>query len=185
MPSVAAAAPSATSMQRSSSAKASPVLSENLKRNITKHMVEETEDSSRHMVTMLASRVNQVGCQILAAFPPHMREMKVKDVWGLLEQQGSAATNDKREQASSSSAPGKTTGPGPGAIASSSQKRSSLPPNRKPGENLTPAMDDVKYMTVNDCISFHLFSPRTILQNGFVFMASCRRPTTFLHITTG
>mmetsp|Transcript_24053 Transcript_24053/g.60608 ORF Transcript_24053/g.60608 Transcript_24053/m.60608 type:complete len:238 (+) Transcript_24053:236-949(+) len=59
-------------------------LTDNLRRNITKHMVGDTEDASRQMVTMLASRIKQIGCQILTAFPPDMREMKVRDVWRTL-----------------------------------------------------------------------------------------------------
>ncbi|CAD7937392.1 unnamed protein product [Amoebophrya sp. A25] len=102
------------------------LLTDNLRRKITEHMVEDTEETSKHMVTMLASRINQVGCQILSAFPPHMREMPVKKVW---------CTLDAKTRAENSAAGGKS---GPEA---------SLPPGRKPGELQMPPLDDAKSMT--------------------------------------
>lgn len=71
-------------------------------------MVGDTEDASRQMVTMLASRIKQIGCQILTAFPPDMREMKVRDVWRTLSVEKKGLVNGSSCRAGASSGVGHT-----------------------------------------------------------------------------
>lgn len=56
-----------------------------LARSLRKHVVEETQDASRRQVTEVASKLQQLGLQLLKAFPVGYRNMQVKELWGHLE----------------------------------------------------------------------------------------------------
>eukprot|EP00392_Amoebophrya_sp_AT5.2_P014960 g15142.t1 len=154
-------------------------LTDNLRRNITKHMVGDTEDASRQMVTMLASRIKQIGCQILTAFPPDMREMKVRDVWrtlSVVDKKGLVNGSSCRGAGASSGVghtgvgDGRGAGAGPapdsqmqkgttttgslvsaalgsGGGAATKTDHAHAPPTKPGDQTLTPALDEVKFMS--------------------------------------